>query len=85
MAKAKTISAVLSVELSLTTTTFFGKTVLVAYLLQSFIAVLLLEYVNYIEHYGLVRSENETAGRFYERLGYEINPVTSFGKRLDRP
>ena len=33
----------------------------------------------------MVRSENETAGRFYERLGYEINPVTSFGKRLDRP
>ena len=33
----------------------------------------------------MVRSENEKAGRFYEHLGYEINPVTSFGKRLDRP
>ena len=33
----------------------------------------------------MVRSENEEAGRFYERLGYVINPVTSFGKRLDRP
>lgn len=33
----------------------------------------------------MVRSENESAGRFYERLGYEINPVTSFGKRLDHP
>jgi ribosomal protein S18 acetylase RimI-like enzyme len=31
----------------------------------------------------MVRSENEKAGRFYERLGYQINPVTSFGKRLD--
>ena len=31
----------------------------------------------------MVRSENESAGRFYEHLGYEINPVTSFGKRLD--
>ena len=31
----------------------------------------------------MVRSENEKAGRFYERMGYEINPVTSFGKRLD--
>ncbi|HLA01565.1 MAG TPA: GNAT family acetyltransferase [Aestuariivirga sp.] len=31
----------------------------------------------------MVRSENEVAGRFYERMGYEINPVTSFGKRLD--
>ena len=32
----------------------------------------------------MVRSENERAGRFYERMGYEINPVISFGKRLDR-
>lgn len=33
----------------------------------------------------MVRSDNEKAGRFYERLGYEVNPVTSFGKRLDGP
>lgn len=32
----------------------------------------------------MVRSENEKAGHFYERLGYEINPVASYGKRLDR-
>jgi alkane 1-monooxygenase len=38
---------------------FFGLKVLIAYLLQSFIAILLLEYVNYIEHYGLVRDQNE--------------------------
>ena len=31
----------------------------------------------------MVRSENDEAGRFYERLGYAINPVTSYGKRLD--
>lgn len=31
----------------------------------------------------MVRSENEKAGRFYERMGYGINPVISFGKRLD--
>jgi len=31
----------------------------------------------------MVRSDNEKAGRFYERLGYAVNPVTSFGKRLD--
>ena len=31
----------------------------------------------------MVRSENEKAGHFYERMGYEVNPVTSFGKRLD--
>ncbi len=37
----------------------FGSKVLFVYLLQSIIAILLLEYVNYIEHYGLVRKENE--------------------------
>jgi ribosomal protein S18 acetylase RimI-like enzyme len=31
----------------------------------------------------MVRSENQGAGRFYEHLGYAINPVVSFGKRLD--
>ena len=31
----------------------------------------------------MVRSENEKAGHFYKHLGYEVNPVTSFGKRLD--
>ncbi|MDP1701794.1 MAG: GNAT family acetyltransferase [Aestuariivirga sp.] len=31
----------------------------------------------------MVRSDNEKAGRFYERLGYEVNPVQSFGKRID--
>ena len=33
----------------------------------------------------MVRSENEKTGRFYEHLGYTVNPVTSFGKRLDGP
>ena len=36
-----------------------GWQVLLAFLLQSLIAIFLLEYVNYIEHYGLTRSENE--------------------------
>jgi ribosomal protein S18 acetylase RimI-like enzyme len=31
----------------------------------------------------MARSENQGAGRFYERLGYAINPVVSFGKSLD--
>jgi ribosomal protein S18 acetylase RimI-like enzyme len=31
----------------------------------------------------MVRSENKKAGRFYERLGYAVNPVLSFGKRID--
>ena len=36
---------------------FFGSIALLAYLNQSWIAFFLLEYVNYIEHYGLVREE----------------------------
>ena len=38
---------------------FFGITILIAFLLQSLIAVFLLEYTNYIEHYGLERNEND--------------------------
>ena len=33
----------------------------------------------------MVRTDNAAAGHFYERLGYEVNPVTSYGKRLDGP
>ena len=39
--------------------TLLGWKLLFAYLLQSLIAVFLLEYVNYIEHYGLTRNEDE--------------------------
>lgn len=38
---------------------FLGTVFLLAYLNQGFISILLLEYVNYIEHYGLTRNENE--------------------------
>ncbi len=38
---------------------WLGGLVLLAYLVQSWIAVFLLEYVNYIEHYGLTRNDNE--------------------------
>lgn len=38
---------------------FFGKIILFAFLLQCFIAIFLLEYTNYIEHYGLERTEYE--------------------------
>jgi alkane 1-monooxygenase len=37
----------------------FGNTIFFAYLLKSFIAVFLLEYVNYVEHYGLTRNGPE--------------------------
>ncbi|MEO6167858.1 MAG: alkane 1-monooxygenase [Chitinophagales bacterium] len=38
---------------------WLGSVELLAYLHQSFIAFFLLEYVNYIEHYGLLRREGE--------------------------
>lgn len=38
---------------------YFGPMVLLAYLLQGFFANFLLEYTNYIEHYGLTRNDNE--------------------------
>ncbi len=31
----------------------------------------------------MVRAENKSVGGFYEALGYEINPVASYGKRID--
>lgn len=44
----------------------FGLPVLIAFLLASMMGILLLETVNYIEHYGLLRTKNEH-GR-YERV-----------------
>ncbi|MGB3616840.1 MAG: fatty acid desaturase, partial [Catalinimonas sp.] len=39
-----------------------GGAALGAYLVQSLVAVVLLEFVNYIEHYGLLRAEGERVG-----------------------
>lgn len=50
----------------LTIYVFFGVPGLVFSLLSAFVGVLLLETVNYIEHYGLLRSK-KTSGR-YERV-----------------
>jgi len=44
---------------------FIGKYAVAVYLLQILIANFLLEYTNYIEHYGLVRNENERANAFH--------------------
>ena len=38
---------------------FIGTKAVIVFLLQSMIANFLLEYTNYIEHYGLIRKENE--------------------------
>ncbi|MFM6954216.1 MAG: alkane 1-monooxygenase [Sphingobacteriaceae bacterium] len=44
---------------------FFGFWVTAAYLLQASIADLLLEYTNYIEHYGLRRAEKERVNELH--------------------
>lgn len=44
---------------------FFGFWVAAAYLLQAIIANLLLEYTNYIEHYGLRRNEKERVNELH--------------------
>ncbi len=43
----------------------FGVMVLAAFIIQAFIANFLLEYTNYIEHYGLSRNENERVTEFH--------------------
>ncbi len=48
---------------------FFGFEVLLAFLAASVIGILLLETVNYIEHYGLLRQKIEN-GR-YERVNHQ--------------
>ena len=47
---------------------FFNISVLIAFIVAASIGILLLETVNYIEHYGLLRNKNES-GR-YERVKY---------------
>jgi alkane 1-monooxygenase len=44
---------------------FFGTFATIAFLIAAFIGILLLETVNYIEHYGL--SRNKTKSGYYER------------------
>lgn len=52
-------SIMLQIILWLALILLFGPMVLLAYLLQAFFANFLLEYTNYIEHYGLSRNEKE--------------------------
>ncbi len=48
---------------------YFGLFVLLAFILASVIGILLLETVNYIEHYGLLRTKNENGK--YERVNHQ--------------
>lgn len=52
----------------------FGPMVLIVYLVQAFFANFLLEYTNYIEHYGLSRSEKE---RVTELHSWQTDKVIS--------
>lgn len=48
---------------------FFGKTVLFAFCLAAALGIMLLETVNYIEHYGLLREKSETG--IYEKVRHQ--------------
>jgi alkane 1-monooxygenase len=51
-----------------------GFKVFVAYLINSIVAIFLLEYVNYIEHYGLKREDNK---KFEAHHAWQSNKTTS--------
>ena len=51
-----------------------GANVVAAYAIQSMVAFLLLEYINYIEHYGLVRAPGERVGKAH---AWQSDAVTS--------
>lgn len=53
------VSMMLIVALCVAVFYFYGWSVVVFFLMQSFVANFLLEYTNYIEHYGLTRKESE--------------------------
>lgn len=57
------VYSIANVILILTIHLLFGKAVLIAFLAAATIGIILLETVNYIEHYGLLRKKNES-GRY---------------------
>ncbi|MFW5759846.1 MAG: alkane 1-monooxygenase [Cyclobacteriaceae bacterium] len=52
----------------------FSPVIAAAYVVQSLVAILLLEYVNYIEHYGLVRSDGTIVGKEHS---WQSDAITS--------
>lgn len=52
----------------------FGWKVLMAYAVYSMVSIFLLEYVNYIEHYGLVRDDSK---KFEAHHAWQSNKITS--------
>ncbi len=67
-------SVLLLVGITLTMTLAMGWEVMVAFLIQGFFANFLLEYTNYIEHYGLTRNETE---RVNESHSWQTDKVIS--------
>jgi alkane 1-monooxygenase len=52
----------------------WGTKVMVAFILYSIVAILLLEYVNYIEHYGLTRNDSK---KFEAHHAWQSNKISS--------
>lgn len=71
-----TILRLLAVQLSIDFAIlyFFGNTALLAFIIQSIVAILLLEYVNYIEHYGLVRADG---AKYTAEHAWQSDAITS--------
>jgi alkane 1-monooxygenase len=53
---------------------FIGLKILIAYLIYAIVAVFLLEYVNYIEHYGLQREDGK---KFEAHHAWQSNKITT--------
>lgn len=62
------------IGVAICTTIFWGWEVPLAILLQAIFANLLLEYTNYIEHYGLIRKDNE---RVNEKHSWQSDKLIS--------
>jgi len=61
---------------------FFGKTVLLYFLVAAIIGILLLETVNYIEHYGLLRKKKKSGRYEVVSLKHSWNSDHTFGRIL---
>lgn len=61
---------------------FLGKTVLLYFLMAAIIGILLLETVNYIEHYGLLRKKKKSGRYEVVTLKHSWNSDHNFGRIL---
>jgi alkane 1-monooxygenase len=68
------IITIIELIISLFLFLYFGSKVLLAYVIYSIVSVFLLEYVNYIEHYGLKRDDQK---KFEAHHAWQSNKITS--------